>query len=548
MSRQFAEKDTNAAAGATGRQSMAQDANGLLHLQRLAGNRAVHDLVVQREPNLAGPSLLAPNADASGVPYDVPGSNYLADAQPVAPSLDKPMPTAQIPSPEAMPGWKVTYTPPPTNIGPFTWNSGPTEHVVTKHSPMMTSAWDSYRFHFLPDVVNTWNTMVPKIDSFTREKAGDPTLEKTVKEMTDKWNITIAGDKGNVADQTGSSRVTAASPTTVADAAAGVAGKGEQFGKDLAATGAKDGSTTGTPVQVAVTNLQAVRDEIRGHLGKMGTDGMEILAATQAMQAATAEMRAKSLQESKEGVEKKKANLENGTAFLNKIDPQFGPLMLKIKELAEPLAAVKGMVSGAAQMAEGNVAGGALEAAKGAAALVKWNEVQQLKSQLAILDDGIKSALDEAAVNRYFAASNLLTAKLASVTNMATQAEGMFLREKGLYIALADVVSAPKNWKGGDQGDAKLAADALRAIPTVQKLNRYLQDVLTAIPKPPEPRTNVDKAYTLAKSGIGATGVTELLQVTGWILGARAAVQAEATKWQQIGGQLQMVAAKLGVQ
>jgi hypothetical protein len=498
-------------------------------------------------PGVPG-GLFAPNADANGVVYDVPDSDYRKDVTPAAPPLDAPMPQVRISVPDKIPGWKAAIPPSKGKIGPFEYdNPGNPSYIVTQHSQSIQSAWDYYRFHNIQDLQSQWDDAAPRIDSFTQAKKGDPTLDAVVTGMK-QFNLQVAPGKGTVSQQVGAHQVDPGS--SVSQVAKATADAGESFGKGLEKTGAPDtASTVGTPVQQAVTELQGARSDVLHHMGTCKAEAKIFAGLVETQRGFGLNLKARELNQKAENQEAEKKDIENGQQTLKKLSPQLARFVADCQALYEPLnKLVIEPAKGVAEKLETeNYPGAALDAAKAVLAVVKWQKIEAANRDIANLIDGAKSALDQSALALYEGAQKQVTGEAEKLEELSKQAEAKFLTEKAKYENLAAVVR--KNWKGENKGDAELAAKALEAIPVVQKLIRFLGDVQKTLPtKLPEPGFNSGKAYTLATKGVGAPGAADLLQVAGYILGVRKAIDDEVTKWSGMLGQLQMVATKLGVQ
>lgn len=532
----------------------------------------------QQQPGLfpTGPSpqnqgmqqLMKPHADASGVPYEVPDSNWQAGVKPIPLPLDEAMPTASIPMPTAIPGWPAPIPPHNSNVGGFQIvDPGNPNYVVTQHSPMIKSAWDYYNFHVIQDVQSAWNNSVSAINSFTQAKDtnGNEAIEEVLKNMKDgaKWDV-AANTKGGgkMSDQANkSSAKSTGGAGTVEDIGKQVEGetyvpapksdRSTQFTKALDAT-----RDAGGPVQDQTQRVQTAHEHYVAHLEKCQGQSSTLAGAADALKAAGLGLEAKKLDEKKEGLDKEKADIESGVATLKKINPQLADLYAGCKEIYEKInkyveaSKIKGM---AEKLETGNYLGAAKEAAGGVLALLKLEKLEKLDAEIASLVSQKKDILSAQTVTAFTGAQKTFAGAMATMKTMAKEADTFARDERNEMKKLADVVE--KNWKGNsgdpkkDAAQAKLAAGALRGLPIANKILSVLQDVRAKV-APKLPATsgfNSEKAHTLATKGIGAQGDAELVKVGGWILGIQPSIDNELDRWQTIVGQLQVVVSHLGV-
>jgi hypothetical protein len=463
--------------------------------------------------------------------------------------MDAPMPLARIKPPGAIPGWK-TVRPPLVVNGPngekITLDAGG-DYVVVKHGQMMNSAWMYYTANFLPEVERTWNDAIPKIDSFTQTKKGDPELDAIAKEMGKKWNVPIQPKKGTVSAQVAGTGVDKG--TTVSQIDKGVSEAGEDFKKGLQSTGAKlEGDTAGTPVQQAVTALQGARDDVKSHMQLCKDEGVILEGLVDSFEAAGHKLKVRELEATKEKEEKEKKDIESGQATLKKIDPELARTVGMFRELEEKLKLVDMAKSAAGNVEKYGEVGLMYEAAKSVMTIAKWNAVEAAEKAIAITVDQIQSSLEKESIAAFKGAEKALRGQTAKLKTMAGQAEAKFLTEKSKYEELSKVVRDKKNWKGENPEQAELAAKAIKAIPVVQKLTRFLLDVRGGLPKRlPDASFNADRAYTLAIQGTPAPGAADLLTVAGWIAGITPVIDAEIVNWNAVLTRLEMVTTDLGL-
>jgi len=524
---------------------------------------------VAPQPNQALAQLMAPNVDGNGVPYTVPGSNWAAGIKPIPLPLDQAMPSATIPMPAEIPGWRAPIPPHETQIGAFkTTDPGDPNYVVTKHSPMIKSAWDYYRFHVCQDVQSTWNNSVSAINSFTQaaNTSGNDSIETLLKDMkpASKWDMTAnAKGKGSMADQANASSAKSTDGAgSVADVAKGVGAatdvpspkldKSTDFTKSLDATGAAGG-----PVQDQIQRVQTAHEHYVAHLGKCEGTAQQLEGAADTLKAAGLGLKAKELDEKKEGLEQQKKDIESGKASIAKVSPLLAQIFVDCKDIYEKLnkfvetSKIKGVVE---NIEKENYAGAAKEAATGVLAIIKMEKLEALDAQIAATVAEKKSALDQATVSTYDGAQKAFKGLLATMKTMAGEADTFARDERNEMKKLADVVKA--NWKGKsgdpkkDAEQAKLAAGAIRGLPIANKILSLVLEVRknVAAKLPPTSGFNSEMAHTLATKGVGAPGDAELVTTGGWILGIQPSIDGEVEKWQGIVGQLQVVVSHLGLQ
>jgi hypothetical protein len=529
----------------------------------------------QNQPGIPGmafggaPGLLAPNADAAGVPYDVPGTDWKAGVKPIALPLDRPMPQANIPKPEKIPGWKAPIPPHEEQAGPFkVMVPGNPDYIVTSHSAMIKSAWTYYLYNVCGEVESTWNSGVASINSFTQAAGGtgNESIEMLLKDMKPaaKWDLSAnQPGKGSMAQQAdvSSAKTTGAGP--VSDVAKQVGAltyvpspqlnKDTDFTKSLQATG-----SAGGPVQKAMQKAQTAHESYFQQLERCPTAAKALSGAADTLREKALHMEAKKLDETQENLEQQKKDIESGKAgLLAQISPQLADLFAQCSDIYEKVNKVveaSHLDKVAEALEKGSKLGAAKEAATGVLALIKMEKLEEIDKKIADAVAQKKSLLDQATVAGYEGARKAFDAALA---NMKTEAEAVDTKARDERNAMTDLADAvEKNWKGQtgdatkDQQQAKLAAGAIRALPIANKILSLVQEVRKNVPtKLPEASGfNSDKAHTLATQGIGAPGDAELVTTAGWILGIQPAIDDEIEKWEGIVGQLQIVVSKLGLQ
>jgi len=310
----------------------------------------------------------------------------------------------------------------------------------------------------------------------------------------------------------------------------------------------RDTGTQGTPVQMAVTKLQGIRRQAAAAVKVCQGQAGVIQGSIQELQGARNNLKARELNKQAEDQEKEKKEIENGQATLKEIDPELARMVGLFQELYEPLNKLVIEPGGkiVEKLGKEDYPGALYESAKAALAIVKWQKLEEKNRQIQSTLESARAALDQGLLNTYNGISDRLKGEIDKMTGFADAAEGLFVSEKAAYDDLAKVVK--ENWKGNPK-EGELAAEALRSIQLVQTLVRFLKDVQKGLPPAlPNPGFNAPKAYTLATKGVGAPGAADLLQVAGYILGVRRAIDDEVTKWDATLATLMMVATKIGVQ
>lgn len=497
-------------------------------------------------PPTIGP--FAPNQSKHGVAYAVPTTDYKASVAPVAPSLASEMPTATISDPGTIPGWKTVI---PAHkgfsFGPFDTEVPAREVVIAgdEHSNEMKDAWFSYKNELLHAVSDTWNSGAKaKMNTYAQQAHGDPELDKLVTDMRDTYKMTNMGQKGKgtVSDQAGQ--------TNVFDGqnAPGIAGKIAAKGdmkQDLAATAnlGQNGTVDG-PVGKCITDLKAERMLTIGSLGRLDGFQGQIEASKNDLVAAVAQVEIDDLKEKIEDEKKKKEEIENGQRTLKKYAPEIASMVKMVQDNAAKLKTLGGIVKAAPTAMEGDP-GAILEIGKGILEVAKWDELARMDSNISAITDQITARYKLKNDAKLQAARGHVMAPAKLAKAEATALLGHLLKEKQLHLALANAVE--KNWKGKDPGDGKLAAQALRALPTVRKVIRTLLEIRASLPSLPDAGTRASQGFTLATKGVGAPGAAELLKVAGWIAGAPKAIDPELKKWTDINAQLETITAGLGL-
>lgn len=502
---------------------------------------------------------------AGNVNYDIPTSALGAGALPV--NLDAAMPESKIKDPGAIPGWITPYTPPPVQFGPYSQPGQPTLMLIEgdQHSSAAKSAWAQWK-SFGEQVKAAWNTSKGPLDSFTQAAKGDPVLDKLIEEMGGStWlmnvkhgegNLTKQGDKVNVNDGVQVNQIN----SDLAGKERGVPYRPDanQFHDDAKATVAdRSAGTKGSPVQAAVSKLNGVRQQLSGQMKELAAEGKMVESAADSVKSATMGLKIKQLEKDKETKEEEKKKIEDGTALIAKVSPKAAELYSSAKSLYgefEPLiSATKQSLEGAAKVGSGDYVGGGMDVAKGVLSMVKWQQLSVKNKEISAISAQIGGLLDAQAKANFDAASKAFEAANAKVIAHLEKVQGLLTAEKNACNDLATVLEGKDakgqdNWKGKDKKDAKLAADAMRAMPIAQRILSTVEDVNKQISKKlPNESTRSQQGHTLATRGKGGTGDAEVKETAGWILGAVAPMEAQREHWQAIVSRMQLVATSLGV-
>lgn len=516
----------------------------------IGGFTGVHRQVF-RDANPAqieGPSLLAPNASRSGVPYDVPTKDYRANVVAAAPAMDTAMPAANFTDPGPIPGWKATMPGKTSTFGPFSYQDPPRDVVITgaDHSNEMKTAWESYKSELVHNVGDAWDSGArAKMNSYAQQAKGDPELDAVVKDMHDDFRMSNIGKPGTgtLSDQAGKTNI--ADGQTAPAIAGQVAAKGASMNADLAATAqAGQNGTIGGPVGQVIDDIKAERKlTMAKGLELQGTQG-SIESAALSLQSAIATVEIDDLKDKVEDQTKKKEELESGKAALKKYAPEIAGMVALVKDNAKKISTITGMVKSAPEAMEGDPAA-ILEIGKSVLEIAKWDALAKFDSNIASLTEQIGTKFKLKNEQALQAAKLQVSALAKTARGEALALQGHLMKEKGLHAKLADAVQ--KNWKGSDAKDGKLAAQALRALPAVRVVIATLTQIKSSIPKLPDAGTRAAQGYRLATEGVGAPGAAQLLKVAGWIAGSPQAIDVELQKWTAINAQLQAVTAGLGL-
>ena len=493
------------------------------------------------DPALPTIGPFAPNVDANGVPYDIPTVEYTSQASAAAPPLDAAMPHAEVKDPGAIPGWKTIRPARVNQIGPFVLTEPASEYIVhgPLHSKMATDAWAAYKNELIPDVKSAWDSDARgKLDSYTQEAKGNADLDKLVAETKKSYNVAVKPGAGTVSEQGGAQQVTPG--TTVQQAADKVTAGGTDVTQGAAATGAQPEDTTVSgPVKAAVDKLNAKREFRSGQLKQLGGLHEEMSAEKTGLQAAEAELQEWKDKKAEEEEKKKDPHFELAKKLAGDMHPKLKGIVATVEKYKEPLKKMQEIGTAGVKAYTKADPQAALDVVMGLVDLAKW---QVLQSRIAELGP----ALGNPKLTAIKAAHGKLTAIANQAIGLSTQIQATLKQEKALYDEVA--AQMEKHWKGKNPGDAKIAADALRAIPTVDRLLVVLREMKGAMPKPPSSSTRAAQGYALATQGVGAPGAADLLKVAGWILGAPAAIGPEITKWEGVRAQLQSVATAVGIE
>lgn len=502
---------------------------------------------------------------AGNVNYDLPTSPL--GAAPIPVNLDAAMPESKIKDPGAIPGWIVPYTPPSFQFGPYNTPGQPTLMLIEgdQHSAAAKSAWAQWK-SFGDQVKAAWSASKGPLDSFTQAAKGDPVLDKLIEEMGGStWlmnvkhgdgNLTKQGEKVNVNDGMQVNKIDA----DLASKERGVPYRPDanQFHDDVKATVAdRSAGTKGSPVQAAVSKLNGVRQQLSGEMKSLAAEGKRVESAADAVKSATMGLKIKQLEKDKETKEEEKKKIEDGSALIAKVSPKAAELYSSAKGLYdefEPfLSATKQSLEGAAKVGSGDYVGGGMDVAKGVLSMVKWQQLSAKNKEISAISAQIGGLLEAQAKANFDSATKAFEAANAQVIAHIEKVQGLLTAEKNACNDLATVLEGKDgkgqdNWKGKDKKDAKLAADAMRAMPIAQRILSTVEDVNKQITKKlPGETIRSQQGHTLATRGRGGSGDAEVKETAGWILGAVAPMEAQREHWQAIVSRMQLVATSLGV-
>jgi hypothetical protein len=496
-------------------------------------------------PGTIGP--FSPNASKHGVVYSVPTNDYKSQAPQSAPPMTSEMPSANIADPGIIPGWTADIPAREGHLGPFAYTE-PAQRVViqgAEHSQEMQDAWEQYKDSLIPAVKSTWDGGAKaKMNTYAQQAHSDPELDKLVADMHDTYRMSNVGQKGQgtVSDQAGKTNIY--NNQNAPDIAAQVAAKGDMKGDLQATAQAGTNGTVGGPVGKVVDDLKAERLLTIGSLGRLQGFQGEIEASQHDLAAATASIEIEDLNTKIEDEKKKKEEIENGQRTLKKIDPELARMVAMVQANSDKLKTLGGMLKAAPEAMEGDP-GAILEIGKSVLEVAKWSELAQIDSNISAIADQVKTKFKLKNDEKLMAAKGHVAASAKLAQSEAQALLGHLLKEKQLHLKLADAVEA--NWKGKDQKDGKLAAQALRALPAVRKVIRTLTEIKGSLPQLPDASTRASQGFTLATQGVNAPGAVDLLTTAGWIKGAPAAIDPELKKWTDINAQLESVTGGLGL-
>ncbi|HEY1817504.1 MAG TPA: DUF4157 domain-containing protein [Kofleriaceae bacterium] len=497
-----------------------------------------------------GPSLFAPNTSKNGVPYTIPTVDYKGSVKPSAPSLDTEMPSASIPDPGAIPGWKVTTPAQERNLGPFKYTDPASETVIAgaNHSVEMQDAWGQYKNGLVKNVGDAWDSGVrTKMNTYTQQAHSDPDLDKLLKDMHDNYRMTNigqgqAGKKGTISQQADNTNING---QTASGIAGQIAGKGSQFQTDLAATEqAGQKGTEAGPVGAIVDKIKSARENTTSDIGLLSGAQGHLDAAADGLTSARAQVDIDDLNEKAEDEKKKKEEIENGQATLKKIDPELARLVGIVKENSSYIKTIAGMVKSGAKAMDGDP-DAMLEVGKSVLEISKWSALAQCDANISAITDQVKAKYklrNEAALTK--AVKDVKT-YADDAKNWAQKVHADLLAEKTLHSDLAKAVET--NWKGKDKKDGQAAAQAIRALPIVHKVIATLQEIKGSLQLLPDSGTRESQGFALATQGVNAPGAAQLLTVAGWISGSPQAIDSDLAKWTGIAAQLATVTGGLGL-
>lgn len=502
---------------------------------------------------------------AGKVSYDIPTTPLGAGPLPV--SLEAAMPETKITDPGAIPGWIVPYTPPATQFGPYTTPGTPTMMLIEgdQHSSAAKSAWREWG-RYCQKTADAWNKSKGPLDSFVTEKKGDPVIDQLIAEMGGStWlmnvkqgdgNLTKQGDKVNINDGVKINEIDA----QLAGKERGVPYKRDanEFHDGVKATVEdRSAGTVGSPVQAAVSALNGIRKDLAGEMKILEGEGKSVSAAADGVKSATMGLKIKALEKDKEDKEEEKKKIEDGRALIAKVSPKAAELYGSAKGLYEEFApfisATQQALGGAAKVGSGDVVGGGMDVAKGVLSMVKWQQLSAKNKEISAISSQISGLLEEQTKIAFEKATKEFEAANAKVMGHLQKVQAILIKEKAACEKVATELEGKDkkgnaNWKGKDQKDAKLAADAMRALPIAQRILSTVKDVQKGLSKElPTESTRSEQGHTLAVSGHKGPGDAAVKQTAGWILGAVGPVNSQVEHWQQILDRMEMVANSLGV-
>ncbi len=487
-----------------------------------------------------GPSLFAPNADKNGVPYDIPTTDFRANLRSEFPPLNAAMPTASIGDPGPIPGWKTMTPERVSNFGPFETRTPPQPYIVHDglHSAMAVQAWDEYK-QFLREVTGVWNDQVsPKMNTYAQQKGGDPELQKLVDETKRDYNMASIKQGGGTIGQQAQQQQIQPGKTTqqVVD---GVKAGGQGLLDGAKTSGAQpDNSTVGTPVKDKVDKLNIAREQTKASVDKLAGTGKQIDGAKTHLDAA--KLKNDEVIAAAAAKDQPPEAMVKAQEAAKKVNPSLGQLVVTLVKYREPLTKLKDAATSGAKAAEGDPKA-ALEAVMALVAIANWDTLQKQAEEMKLF------VVATPELKEVTAAGDAVIGLAQVAKGFVTELEANIKSEKKAYEALAAELEKSGNWKGNDPADGKRAADALRAIPVVDRVLRVLRELRGALPRVPSGGTRAAQGYTLATQGVGAPGAAELYTVASWIGSSSETIGGEISTWEGVQGQLQAVASSLGV-
>lgn len=506
-----------------------------------------------------GPGSPAPspgtvqNQTPDGDIEDVPTTTAKGHYGPTPPSLDAPMPTATIPDPGPIPGWKQIVPGRVTEFGPFKYTEDPQERVIAgaSHSSTVQTAWADYK-RFLPQVERTWNNEAQgALNAITQEAKGNGDLEKSAARFGDAYNVMLKPGGGTVSDQVLNQKIENRSTISQIDTSAREhAGDAALSAEMKASTAPTPGTTTSSPARDALQKLNNARKASRLKAESAGTTATKVKGLTKELEGKKAGLEAVELKKQVDADEAKKSEMQSGMDIVKGVSPEIARLSGLIKEMSDEVNKVVAPVTKAVGSVEKIAAGDITEVGALLTTglnFVRMGEIESLNSGIKQKLASIKEKEFQAAKDEYDGVAMQVAAEVAALKTVGGELENLFEAEKAAYDGLAKELEKAGAAKGEDGAQMQLVADALRALPSVKKMVRFLMTAKSKLPKTPEMGTREEQGHTLAIRGVPAPGAAGLYEVLGWIEGAQVAVDDHIGSWQNIEANLEKFVSGLGV-
>jgi hypothetical protein len=514
------------------------------------------DLFPKTTPGGGPPPGAKGNAYSGDLKYHVPTTAVKGKYGATPPALSAEMPTANIPVPGAIPGWMVDAPPREYDFGgiKYTDPGGPVVVAGDQHSKMAKDAWADYKA-YIGTVNSSWNTGGrTALNTIAQQGQGNAELDKLVGEMKNTFNLNIRDKKGTVTDQSRSQGVQGSSVNQV-DSDVAKRANDKTLQEDMARSSAPDsGTTEDSEVRKEVKAVNAALNNI-GIQAKLLSAANEDMSGLQTeLGSAKKTLDALNLAKEIKEAEERKSELESGMNLVKSVSPEIARLIGLAGQtksmLEESVKPYMDLGTGAAKVAGGDLS--AIGDVLGATiSLVNMNELQTVGRSISAKAAQMKGKEFAGAKEAVSGISTQVNAAIKSVEARQKKLKQAYASAKAAYSKLAATIE--KNGLKGKDGkakkgkDSKLVADALRALPTVSKLVRFLVTAKAQCPKPPDPSTRAQQGHTLAVSGLMAPGADELYKVLGWIEGAPLTVEDELRVWTNMESTLKSFVANLGV-